>query len=815
MDSDVYGKTLKTRLKTIMTNDVYRNRLLYSVYKANDIRFICGYFTNSYILHCFDKNLDIPAIDENFFKISFKVLSKSSVGPKPKGNNLILFNKLSEYFVNEFVNFLPSPKREFINDNKFDSQNLSYVFSMFAKEMEVSNRNNIILNFFKYINQFVNQNFIKYDVPKLSKIEFNKLSYVKQIEYRQKRADEFTRIKDLKKELMYVKNDLAEETLKSDKKYHKWINEHKKIIFPEKEDDDLNYEDDILINHNKYLKHMLLMNKYLENTEDSFKKLFTALPLRTEITDKYVQFDSTSIRDIFNSLDLKSVPADDLNWKTLHMPINVNGTAKITNEKLWKMYFDINFQKFKIKGYSFNYLISTDGVAVSINFINNNKIDSKNNKIKAMTSASREAKKAQKNMSSEEILKKKNDKKEQDKVKAIERTKKAKEIRKAKKEEFDKLTKEEKDEIRLKLKLASNKFEYIEDAIKDPDLFKIIEDAFIKGLIKVADPGSRDLLTILGMGFEEEYTECDENNPIKKRKKWGKKLKKVIKRGKNRKGKILYSYRSGRRLKETRRLKNKRLIDNKKKSTIINTNSIEELERGLTNCNSKTVKFEKFKEYAKLKIQMRLMVSNYEEFKIDATIREKNRELRNEITKEKLKSVKIDKGDKTFLEIGTEYNRYMTKLKWYSYVNKKRHEDNILNEIEKVYGKEAIFIIGDWGGKGKIHRISTPNMGLKRLLSKRFKVFLIDEFRTSILHHETENKCENLIREIKYEKDEKEHVYKKKEHSVLTFKKSKQELGCINRDYNACLNMYKIVKGLIETKKRPERYDRSLKIKID
>jgi hypothetical protein len=124
-----------------------------------------------------------------------------------------------------------SPKKENIDDNKFDSQNLSYVFSMFAKEMEVSNRNNIILNFFKYVNQFVNQNFIKYDIPKLSKIDFNKLSYIKQIEYRQKRNNEFAKIKNLKKELVHVKNDLIEETLKSDKKYHKWIDKQKKNIF--------------------------------------------------------------------------------------------------------------------------------------------------------------------------------------------------------------------------------------------------------------------------------------------------------------------------------------------------------------------------------------------------------------------------------------------------------------------------------------------------------------------------------------------------------------------------------------------------------
>ena len=43
------------------------------------------------------------------------------------------------------------------------------------------------------------------------------------------------------------------------------------------------------------------------------------------------------------------------------------------------------------------------------------------------------------------------------------------------------------------------------------------------------------------------------------------------------------------------------------------------------------------------------------------------------------------------------YNEYLKKLKWFSYVSTKRHEDKLLNELENKYGK-SIFIIGDYGG---------------------------------------------------------------------------------------------------------------------
>ena len=66
------------------------------------------------------------------------------------------------------------------------------------------------------------------------------------------------------------------------------------------------------------------------------------------------------------------------------------------------------------------------------------------------------------------------------------------------------------------------------------------------------------------------------------------------------------------------------------------------------------------------------------------------------------------------------------------------------------------------------------------------KVYNIDEFRTSCLHHKTENKCKNLYLEDKTNK-------LRKLHSVLTYKMENTWKGCINRDYNGCLNMMKIL----------------------
>jgi hypothetical protein len=78
------------------------------------------------------------------------------------------------------------------------------------------------------------------------------------------------------------------------------------------------------------------------------------------------------------------------------------------------------------------------------------------------------------------------------------------------------------------------------------------------------------------------------------------------------------------------------------------------------------------------------------------------------------------------------------KYKWYSFINKKRAEDKLLNKIENTYSKEHMIIMGDWSiGKQMANFISTPNIRIKRKLSERFKVYNIDEFRTSCLNYKT------------------------------------------------------------------------------
>lgn len=147
---------------------------------------------------------------------------------------------------------------------------------------------------------------------------------------------------------------------------------------------------------------------------------------------------------------------------------------------------------------------------------------------------------------------------------------------------------------------------------------------------------------------------------------------------------------------------------------------------------------------------------------------------------------------------------YLQKLRWYTYLNKNKHENELLNQIQNEFGKELIIIIGDWSGHGRIKYKSMPNIALKRKLAERFEVYLLDEYLTSKIHYKHHVRCDNM------------YAMNKKIHSVLTFKIvnqvnecEKRMQGCINRDKNSVLNYEQIINNYIKTNKRPDIYSRS------
>ena len=226
---------------------------------------------------------------------------------------------------------------------------------------------------------------------------------------------------------------------------------------------------------------------------------------------------------------------------------------------------------------------------------------------------------------------------------------------------------------------------------------------------------------------------------------------------------VFFNYTNKTRLKETKRLKYQKLRENrKKKEKLISLKGSErclsKLEKRLSKTSHKSLNEEKFAKYLKQKLHLKYQIQ------------------------------------------GSEYEKYLKKLTFFTYINTKRHEDKLSSKLKKTFGENARLIIGDWSNKGRLSFISTPNLGMKRHLKKTFKINLIDEYCTSKLNYKTLDEQGNL--KLLFEGRMREL------HSVRTYQMSNGLLGCINRDKNAVFNMEAITNTLIGSGKRPVEFSR-------
>lgn len=165
------------------------------------------------------------------------------------------------------------------------------------------------------------------------------------------------------------------------------------------------------------------------------------------------------------------------------------------------------------------------------------------------------------------------------------------------------------------------------------------------------------------------------------------------------------------------------------------------------------------------------------------------------------------------------YEKYIfRKLKLNGYINKKNHEQKMINNFKKIFGKpeETIVIFGDWEQKKQMkYKEATKGIGIRKLFRQNnYKTYLVDEFRTSCMCSmckEETGRCE------KFQIRENPKPYKSGNilcHGLLTCKKCS---SVWNRDVNSATNIYRIAKNAINGLERPkylcrEKKDENIKV---
>jgi len=207
--------------------------------------------------------------------------------------------------------------------------------------------------------------------------------------------------------------------------------------------------------------------------------------------------------------------------------------------------------------------------------------------------------------------------------------------------------------------------------------------------------------------------------------------------------------------------RNARIMQTEKKKH----NVIEE-ETELSDKNSKTVDYEKFKEYIKQKNKLNASVKD---FYIQELFR---------------------------------------KLKWRRFVYTQKSEDIFLNNIEKTFGSsnEICIAYGDWSRSTQMkHFVPTKGIGLRKLIARRFLLVMVNEFRTSKL-------CCHCHKELC-------HMHVQKENKTKTLFRCLVCKGCVSsesektafitRDLNSAINIRNLAHQWVHFQTRPSVFSRT------
>lgn len=152
------------------------------------------------------------------------------------------------------------------------------------------------------------------------------------------------------------------------------------------------------------------------------------------------------------------------------------------------------------------------------------------------------------------------------------------------------------------------------------------------------------------------------------------------------------------------------------------------------------------------------------------------------------------------------YEKYIfRKLKLNSYINRKKHEQKMINNFKKIFGKpeEVIITIGDWEQKKQMkYKEPTKGVGMRKLFRQNnYKVYLVDEFRTSCM-------CSICKTEIgrckKFQIRKNPKPYKSGNILVHGLISCKNCFNVWNRDVNGATNIYRIAKNAINGLERPK-----------
>jgi hypothetical protein len=341
-----YFKCVKVPLKHVIKHpDINLQKIGNTVIKAHKIVIHTLQFMKLYLLDYYNTNNNLPKIDKVFINCCMKILcNENATGRPPSKDIKELKDKLTIFYNQHYKSLL--------QNDELDYTYMNTILDYLTIDILTMYENNIKQHYVEYVERYVNVIWKKkYMIDKIRKVKKTK----------KEREDT---IRKLCTQLRKIKNDLLNvETTeyKSNKYYHNWIKEQKKLIVPVKDKfrkNSLYYDLQCLPQY--YYKCMIFMMKEVEKQDCFINNVF---PLRSDIIPKHIRLDTTTLVHLL--MTKKQGNKSEYLFK---------GNLKRFEDKIWKFFFRTERQCFKKKEYTFHHMIETDGVSCSILLLRNDMI---------------------------------------------------------------------------------------------------------------------------------------------------------------------------------------------------------------------------------------------------------------------------------------------------------------------------------------------------------------------------------------------------------------------------------------------------------
>ncbi len=326
--------TVKVPLQKVLKHyDLIFPRLESTVLRVNEFAHLSSDFLQLYLLHKFQLHQPLPQVNKAFLTRIFNLLGKRD----PRGRKSQVVNDdLQQFYQDHFSPLYPQQPSK---------AHLSYVLPLLAEEMIRGLETNLKTHFHSYLYKYVN---LVLKQPLLKEIKLMLLT---------KEEKKFCSTQ-INQQMKKIKFDLLDgEIITAEEPYHSWIEEQDKLFFPFVVAKSHAYY--LQKNPQHYLFSALLINQKIEELG---KRPYQVIPQRKGLVPQHITLNTSGMVEVLadHQQEIYRIGYSEM-----------NNHAKKYQHHVWQEILKLeNRGIFQHKKHLFFHQIQTDGVSVSLLFIN-------------------------------------------------------------------------------------------------------------------------------------------------------------------------------------------------------------------------------------------------------------------------------------------------------------------------------------------------------------------------------------------------------------------------------------------------------------